>query len=130
MARQQHHFSFSSRRKASAIIGALVMAGIMAMAVGVMLSSSNTAIRRSGEKIAYEEAYQMALAGTHVARAWIIDPELASSMAGSADAKTELDSLIQKATAMNQDIAADIEARLKANPNDSLAGLNLYGDQR
>lgn len=130
MARQQHHFSFSNRRKASAIIGALVMAGIMAMAVGVMLSSSNTAIRRSGEKIAYEEAYQMALAGTHVARAWIIDPELASSMAGSNAAKSNIDTLIQKATTMNQDIAADVEARLKANPDDKLAGLNLYGTQR
>jgi hypothetical protein len=117
--------SFFNSRRASAIIGALVLTGILALAVGTMLSTSSAAIRRSGDKIAYEEAYQTALAGTHAARAWLIDQDLCQSMHGNdATLSNKLKDLVDKSSIMNQQIMEEVETRLKAQQ--ALTGMNLY----
>lgn len=103
-----HFFSFN-KRKASALIGTLVMVGILAMSVGVMLSSSSRVIRGSRDKILYEEAYQAALSGTHVARAWMLDPALAKAMTGSDALETEIKALVYKGLQMNDEILFDRE---------------------
>lgn len=72
----------SNRSRASALVGALVMVAIIGFSVGVMLLSANRSIRVSREKIMYEEAYQAAISGTHLVRAWLIDPDLMAGMTG------------------------------------------------
>jgi hypothetical protein len=72
-----------------------------------MISSSNRAIMGSRDKILYEEAYQAALAGTHVARAWMIDPELAGEMTGHSTIKGEIEKLVWRGMQMNDEILFD-----------------------
>lgn len=93
------------------------MTGVLALAVGTMLSASRNAIHRSADKIAYEEAYQTALAGTHVARGWLIDPKLAGKMAGNGAGpiETDLKALIDKAIVMNDKVKADVAQKIKTD---------------
>lgn len=107
--------------RGSALVGTLVMVGILSMAVGVMLSSSNRTIRGSRDKILYEEAYQAALSGTHVLRAWMINPELAGSWRGEGTVQADLEALVTKARAMNEKIISD-----KYSPESSLYGTGRF----
>jgi len=158
---------FRNNRRGSAIIGALVMTAILALSIGIMLSSSRTAIQRSADRIAYEEAYQTALAGTHIARAWLVNPELAGDMLGgtsvaaasigsdgavtlamnqqntarislvsndmagtmatasASSVESDLETIIQKAVAMNQQIMEDVK---NGNYTDMYGPAVRFGD--
>lgn len=98
------------------------MVGILALAVGVMLSSSSTAVRSSRDRILYEEAYQAAVSGTHVARAWLIDPDMAHTQSGSGSIESDLKSLVDKAKTMNEQIIKDV----KANKTSNLMGTSRF----
>lgn len=97
------------------------MVGILALVVGVMLSSSGTALRTSRERILYEEAYQAAVSGTHIARGWLIDPDMARTQSGSSSIETDLTELVNKAKQMNEQIINDVKANKFTN---------LYGTSR
>ncbi len=109
--------NYKSQRRGTALVGALVSVGIITMIVGIMLSSSNTAVRASRDKILFEEAYQAAVSGTHVARAWIIDPELGADMAGNGNIETELTAIVNAAKKMSEDVIESNYALADASPS-------------
>ncbi len=135
MRKQLRPYSCFNSRRASAIIGALVITGIVALAVGIMLSTTRTAIRRSADRLTYEEAYQAALAGTHIARAWLVDPPLVGTMSGNfsngknaSTTQADIQNLVDRATAMNKTISTEVAAKLLAKL--PITNMNLYGTSR
>ncbi len=112
--------------RGSALVGSLVMIGILAMVVGVMLSSSNSAIRQSRDRILYEEAYQAAVSGTHIARAYMINPEIAADWSGSGSIKSDLESIVDKAKDMNDKIITKTESGELGLYDSSLYSLSRY----
>ncbi len=124
-------FSLCKTRRGSALVGTLVMVGILAMAVGVMISSSNSAIRGSRDKILYEEAYQAALSGTHATRAWMIDSEKVGDMTGDGSLETHIDDLVLKGLEVSDKIIFDRERDIVSNhygtARFSAAGFDMSG---
>lgn len=71
------------RQTGSIMVLTLSLAGVLAMALGVMLYNVSNLARSTNDKIAYEEAYHVAVGGCNMAKAWLMNPALAKQHLGA-----------------------------------------------
>src|SRR5688572_22409094 len=67
----------------SVMILTLVMVGILSAAIGIMLYAVRNLARSSDDRIAYEEAYHVALSGLTLTKSWMSNPSPATQQMNS-----------------------------------------------
>jgi len=103
------------------------MVAILFMAIGSMLYVTNATTRSSRDKILYEQAYQAAIAGTQVARAWLIDTSKAGTMTNDSTVSTSLDSLRSAFVTLNQEIVDTSYTAAAKTPSQIVSYLGTKG---
>lgn len=91
------------------MILALLLTGVLAISIGAMLGSVQYLNRSVRDKLAMEDAYQAAMAGLHMGRAWLGNPSLAGSMLRNptADTSVQLTQVLNGAMAMSADVITE-----------------------
>lgn len=93
----------------------------MFTAIVIMLSSVSGAVRRADDRIAYEECYQVAMAGLATTKAWIMRPGQAQAQLGYS-ASQKFEALTSGALALSDFVRnnRNNEAALRGLSNDSI----------